>query len=370
MLPPPPPPPPPPPRRRRPEMPSSPTQSQEMSELHLKIHKRALTCMFCLHPLYDAVLRPCSFMCDGGHIYCHRCTQRHKKKCSSLCIFLEKITAQMKVKCNLCDSGYMPYRKFVGHLCDPPVHPELVDRQLYSDFELGDCTLDPNLLVCSECNHLLQLPIFMHVYDKSLVCGACYGNDIGIYIHHKELEYIVQRISVKCMACEEYLPFCALALHQVDDCPFKHKLQKIAPSSSARKNLCGKNKQKASYELGKMDKHIVQGDVVGNDDDSSADNIPESGMRVAENSKTFACNKKVKIASPHGQKTGAPTAAQDVASTSRCPPITAPSKPAPYKPCRPGTRLFQAANNRNRGNLTGPNWTKCKKASKPQKPRK
>ncbi|KAJ1269753.1 hypothetical protein BS78_06G001500 [Paspalum vaginatum] len=75
-------------------------------------------------------------------------------------------------------------------------------------------------------------------------------------------------------------------------------------------------------------------------------------MRVAENIK--ACNKKVKIATPHGQKTGAPTAAQDGASASRCLPITAPWKSPlhPYKPRRPGTRLFQAAHNRNRGNLT------------------
>jgi hypothetical protein len=34
----------------------------------------------------------------------------------------------------------------------------------------------------------------------------------------------------------------------------------------------GKNKQKAPYEVGKMDKHIVRGDEVGNDDDSLDDN--------------------------------------------------------------------------------------------------
>jgi len=45
----------------------------------------------------------------------------------------------------------------------------------------------------------------------------------------------------------------------------------------------GKNKQKAPYEVGKMDKHIVRGDEVGNDDDSLDDNHAESGMRVAEN---------------------------------------------------------------------------------------
>lgn len=32
------------------------------------------------------------------------------------------------------------------------------------------------------------------------------------------------------------------------------------------------NKQKAPYEVGKMDKHIVRGDEVGNDDDSLDDN--------------------------------------------------------------------------------------------------
>jgi len=51
-----------------------------------------------------------------------------------------------------------------------------------------------------------------------------------------------------------------------------------------------KNKQKAPYEVGKMDKHIVRGDEVGNDDDSLDDNHAESGMRVAENvQKTGTC---------------------------------------------------------------------------------
>jgi hypothetical protein len=93
---------------------------------------------------------------------------------------------------------------------------------------------------------------------------------------------------VKCVACQEYIPFSALASHQLRECPSKHILQKIAPGSSARKNLCdgeeterlstcssciqGKNKQKAPYEVGKMDKHIVRGDEVGNDDDSLDDN--------------------------------------------------------------------------------------------------
>ena len=34
----------------------------------------------------------------------------------------------------------------------------------------------------------------------------------------------------------------------------------------------GENKQKAPYEVGKMDESIVHGDEVGNDDDSSGDN--------------------------------------------------------------------------------------------------
>ncbi|KAG2564999.1 hypothetical protein PVAP13_7NG003967 [Panicum virgatum] len=112
-------------------------------------------------------------------------------------------------------------------------------------------------------------------------------------------------------------------------------------------NSCihGKNKQKACYEVGEMGKHIVHGDAVGNDDDSSDDNHPESGMRVAENIKTLACNRKVKTATPYGQKI-AHTAAQ--AGTSRCRhlPITARSEPP--LPRRLGTRLFQAAHNRNR----------------------
>jgi hypothetical protein len=122
--------------------------------------------------------------------------------------------------------------------------------------------------------------------------------------------------------------------------------EKIERLSTCCSCIHGKNKQKAPYGVGKMDKYIVHGDEVGNDD-SSDDNHAESGMRVAENAfKTSACNMKVKIATPYGQKT-APTAAQ--AGTSRCRhlPITAPSKP-PLPRC-PGTRLFQAAHNRNRG---------------------
>jgi len=34
----------------------------------------------------------------------------------------------------------------------------------------------------------------------------------------------------------------------------------------------GKKQEKAPYEVGKMDKHIVRGDEVGNDDDSLDDN--------------------------------------------------------------------------------------------------
>jgi len=37
-------------------------------------------------------------------------------------------------------------------------------------------------------------------------------------------------------------------------------------------SIHGKNKRKACYEVGKMGKHIVHGDAVGNDDDSSDDN--------------------------------------------------------------------------------------------------
>jgi len=49
----------------------------------------------------------------------------------------------------------------------------------------------------------------------------------------------------------------------------------------------------------------------------------------------------------------APTAAQASASPFRRLPIMAPSKPPlpPFIPHRPGTRLFQAVGNKNRGNL-------------------
>jgi len=132
------------------------------------------------------------------------------------------------------------------------------------------------------------------------------------------------------------------------------------------------NKQKAPYEVGKMDESIVHGDEVGNDDDSFGDNHgtsedvfsfeddsveegeevekPKAVKRVVENAfKTLPCDREAKITMPYGQKP-APTAAQASASPFRRLPIMVPSKPPlpPFIPHRPGTRLFQAVGNKNR----------------------
>ncbi|XP_039821308.1 uncharacterized protein LOC120683303 [Panicum virgatum] len=146
--------------------------------------------------------------------------------------------AQMKFKCNFCDSGNISYFRFLGHVCDHPLPREVVGQQIESVFALGECTLTADLLACSECSLPLRPPIFRHLSRNSPVCSACYCGDIHNYLHYRELDYLVQGITVKCVACEEYLPFSTLASHQLDDCPFKHKLQKIAPGSSAQKNLC------------------------------------------------------------------------------------------------------------------------------------
>jgi hypothetical protein len=68
--------------------------------------------------------------------------------------------------------------------------------------------------------------------------------------------------------------------------------------------------------------------LVESDDGSSDDIHPESGMRVAENAfNTHASNKKVKIATPYGQKTA-----------------QAPSKPPlQLLPRRPVTRSMKRA---------------------------
>ncbi|PVH61430.1 hypothetical protein PAHAL_3G034500 [Panicum hallii] len=322
--------------------------NHEMGVFELKINQLVLDCAYCQQPLRPDQIRAQAYTCAGSHIYCGACTRRHEKACISRCHLLDRTIAQMEFKCILCDSGgeYVPYGKFFEHRCNTDVvDPKLPERQMEFAF-YGRGRIKTSLLVCSECELPLRPPIFRHISGDVLICSPCYRGDIVNYVRCSELDHLVQGIMVKCVACQEYIPFSALAWHQLRECPSKHKLQKIAPGSSARKNLCdeeeterlstcssciqGKNKQKAPYEVGKMDKHIVRGDEVGNDDDSLDDNHAESGMRVAENA----------------QKT-APTAAHASTSTCRCLPITAPLKPP--LPHRPVTRLFQAAHNRNRG---------------------
>ncbi|PAN36858.1 hypothetical protein PAHAL_7G005500 [Panicum hallii] len=298
------------------------SSSPEMRVLHLRIHKGLLYCTYCRGPLRpnDCMRKP--WMCAGGHIFCRECTSCHENACISGCLLMDGIMAQMKIECNFCHSGNIPYSSFFAHLCDHPPDPKLRDRQIESVFCPGECTLDANLLGCSECKLPLRPPIYKHLSRDSPVCGACYRGDIDNYLHCRELDYLVQGITAKCVACEEYLPFSTLALHQLDDCPFKHKLQKIAPGSSAQKNLCdeygstrssacnstniGKSKGKAPPRVRKMDNHIVDSNVDESDDDSSDDIHPETGKRVAETVlKTSAYNKKAKIATPSGEKMGA-----------------------------------------------------------------
>ena len=83
------------------------------------------------------------------------------------------------------------------------------------------------------------LPLLQHISGDVLICSPCYRGDIVNYVCCSELDYLVQGITVKCVACQEYIPFSTLASHQLRECPSKHKLQKITPGSSARKNLCG-----------------------------------------------------------------------------------------------------------------------------------
>jgi hypothetical protein len=73
---------------------------------------------------------------------------------------LDGIMAQMKFKCNFCDSGNISYFRFLGHVCDHPLPREVVGQQIESVFALGECTLTADLLACSECSLPLRPPIF------------------------------------------------------------------------------------------------------------------------------------------------------------------------------------------------------------------
>ena len=151
--------------------------------LNLRIHKGLLYCKYCGLPLLPdkwwrktymvgEMRSPQSFFslaqlhffwdlqCAGGHIFCRDCTSQHEKACISCCLLLDGIMAQMKFKCNFCDSGNIPYYGFVGHVCDHPLPREVVGQQIESVFALGECTLTADLLACSECNLPLRPPIF------------------------------------------------------------------------------------------------------------------------------------------------------------------------------------------------------------------
>ncbi|KAG2564468.1 uncharacterized protein LOC120682986 isoform X2 [Panicum virgatum] len=303
-----------------------------MGVLKIRINQRLLHCRHC-HRRRHPPLPPADTPLPPANTHC--------------CV-LDRIIHQMRFKCNFCDSGYIPYSKFLVHLCDTtPAH-------LKSVFARGECILATSALMCSECGLPLRPPIFRRLPWRTPICTACCHNgDVTSYRHNRELEHLIQGITVKCEACKQYLPFSTFASHKLV-------------------NLCGENKQKAPYEVGKMDESIVHGDEVGNDDDSSGDNHgtsedvfsfeddsveegeevekPKAVKRVAENAfKTLPCDREANITMPYGQKP-APTAAQASASPFRRLPIMAPSKPPlpPFIPHRPGTRLFQAVGNKNR----------------------
>ncbi|PAN36855.1 hypothetical protein PAHAL_7G005500 [Panicum hallii] len=252
------------------------SSSPEMRVLHLRIHKGLLYCTYCRGPLRpnDCMRKP--WMCAGGHIFCRECTSCHENACISGCLLMDGIMAQMKIECNFCHSGNIPYSSFFAHLCDHPPDPKLRDRQIESVFCPGECTLDANLLGCSECKLPLRPPIYKHLSRDSPVCGACYRGDIDNYLHCRELDYLVQ---------DEY---------------------GSTRSSACNSTNIGKSKGKAPPRVRKMDNHIVDSNVDESDDDSSDDIHPETGKRVAETVlKTSAYNKKAKIATPSGgHKTG------------------------------------------------------------------
>ncbi|XP_039820742.1 uncharacterized protein LOC120682795 [Panicum virgatum] len=221
-----------------------PPRNREMGVFELKINHLVLDCAYCQQPLRPDQIRGQAYTCAGGHIYCGACTRRHEKACISNCRLLDRTIAQMKFKCIFCDSGgeYIPYCKFFEHMCNTDVvDPKLPERQMEFAFYGGGC-IKTSLLVCSECELPLRPPIFRHISGDVLICSPCYRGDIVNYVRCSELDYLVQD---------------------------EEETERLSTCSSC---IQGKNKQKAPYEVGKMDKHIVRGDEVGNDDDSLDDN--------------------------------------------------------------------------------------------------
>ncbi|KAG2570149.1 hypothetical protein PVAP13_7KG047099 [Panicum virgatum] len=270
--------------------------------------------------------------CIRGQMYCRQCIRLHHCLPADTNV-LSRIFAQMNFKCDC--KKYIPYFEFLEHRRDCP------SAKYSTPPARWKCMLKTSLLQCSECEAPIRPPIFL-LWSNNLICSACYRGDISTYgyRHCTELEYLLRAIKVKCIACKQYFPFSWLGLRQVGDCPFKCELQNIAPGSSAPKKLCdeeeterpmagnnsihGKSKRKVhfevasdddSYDASYDDNHMNMKapglqratvlSLVESDDGSSDDIHPESGMRVAENAfNTHASNKKVKIATPYGQKTG------------------------------------------------------------------
>ncbi|XP_039819223.1 uncharacterized protein LOC120681688 isoform X2 [Panicum virgatum] len=322
------------------------SSSMEMSVFRLRIKKGLLNCAYCRRPLRRDTYNCRAFTCQcvRGQMYCRQCIRHHHCLPADTNV-LSRIFAQMNFKCDC--KKYIPYFEFLEHRRDCP------SAKYSTPPARWKCMLKTSLLQCSECEAPIRPPIFL-LWSNNLICSACYRGDISTYgyRHCTELEYLLRAIKVKCIACKQYFPFSWLGSRQVGDCPFKCELQNIAPGSSAPKKLCdeeeterpmagnnsihGKSKRKVHFEVGKVGKHIFHGDEVASDDDSydasyddnhmnmkapglqratvlslvesddgSSDDIhPESGMRVAENAfNTHASNKKVKIATPYGQKT-------------------------------------------------------------------
>ncbi|KAJ1256226.1 hypothetical protein BS78_K060400 [Paspalum vaginatum] len=348
--------------------------SPEMRVFKLTVKKGLLDCIYCRRPLHPNTLYATPFKCDGSHIFCSGCRMRHDATCVSHSVLLDEIISKLKFKYDCCDSGrkYIPYHELAEHLCD-----DVRDRhnaiRPFPFRAWGECILDTSALVCSECRLPLRPPIFRHVSRGSRVCSACYRGDITNYLHCSELDYLVEGISVECEACKQNLPFLALASHRLDDCPLKHKLQKIAPGSSIRENLCdeeeterpvihGKNKRKRPLEAGIMDKHdddscddnhgmcedVFRCEDGSNDKMDEWDEVrnpeTETVESVAENAFKTPCE-KAEVAMPHEQETAHTAAPGGEARSGRLPTEEASSKPPVplFIPRRPDTRSRKRA---------------------------
>ncbi|PVH34675.1 hypothetical protein PAHAL_7G005400 [Panicum hallii] len=302
-----------------------------------------LRCSECEVPIRPPVF----FSRSSNNLICSACyradisTYRH-------CTELEYLLQGIKVKCIPCKQ-YFPF-SWLGsrRVGDCPFKRELQNiapgssgRKKLCDEEENERPMAGNNSIHGKNKRKVHFEVGKmdkHIFHGDEVASDDDSYDASYDDNHPESVKRVAENAFKTPSCDKKAKTATPYGQKTDE------YESTRPPAGNNSTIIGNTKGKARSKVRKMDNHIVDSDVVESDDDLSDDIHPESGIRVAENAfKTPACNKKVNIAMPYGQKT-APT--HHGASRRQHLPITAPSKPP--LPRRPGTRLFESARNRNR----------------------